>query len=264
VEAEWHRLSNAIDQNEKTIHSVYWWKIAASLSALVFLTAFALLLVFKHSTIEVSTTYGEIKHVVMPDGSEVVLNANSTISYKNNWKDNSMREVWLTGEAFFDVRRKNTPASRFVVHSNHAYVEVMGTQFNVNNRRGETTVVLNTGKVVLKNDLQKDTIMMKPGDLVTLTPHRNQAIRQRVNPTVYSAWKDKKFIFNETPLTDITRLIEENFGMKVIVKSESLKNRKLSGEIMVDNINVLLEALSKTFDIRIVRDRNTITLEEKI
>jgi hypothetical protein len=52
--------------------------------------------------------------------------------------------------------------------------------------------------------------------------------------------------------------------MKVIVKSESLKNRKLSGEIMVDNINVLLEALSKTFDIRIVRDRNTITLEEKI
>lgn len=264
--AEWQRLSEAIGQaTRKNASPWYRYRWAASVAALAFLATFVWLFVLNRD-IAHATAFGEIAEVSLPDGSSVILNANSKLSYAAGWADDEPREVWLTGEAFFEVKKRNTGDGRFIVHSKDTRVEVLGTSFNVNNRKQETTVVLNTGRVALQKDDDTDTVrvMMKPGDLVTLSPVTNRVKKQRVNPEIYSSWKDHKFIFDNTPLSEVAILIEENYGKEVLIREESLKNRVLSGEIPVPSIDVLLEALSRSFDIKVTQKDNQIILEKKM
>jgi transmembrane sensor len=266
ITAEWQRLSDALDAAPQTnVSPWYRYRWAASVAALAFLVSFVWLFVFDHN-ITHRTAFGEVKEVVLPDGSSVMLNANSKLAYSETWAGDEPREVWLTGEAFFDVKKRNTADGRFIVYSRNTQVEVLGTSFNVNNRKTETTVVLSTGRVALKKDDGDDTVrvVMKPGDLVTFSPVTNRMKKQRVNPEIYSSWKDHKFIFDNTPLSEVAILIEENYGKEVLIVEESLKNRVLSGEIPVPNIDVLLDALSRSFDIKVTQKDNRIILEKKM
>ena len=91
----------------------------------------------------VNTDYGKISRLVVPDSSVVVLNANSTIKYEKKWDKNAPRELWLNGEAFFDVKHldndhKIENYERFIVHTNNTTVEVLGTSFDIRERRGRT------------------------------------------------------------------------------------------------------------------------------
>lgn len=266
VMSEWQRLSEAIGRGAQK-HASPWsrYRWAASVAALAFLAAFVWVFMVNRGTTH-TTDFGEVAEVSLPDGSSVMLNANSKLSYAAEWADDEPREVWLTGEAFFEVKKRNTADGRFIVHSKDTRVEVLGTSFNVNNRKQETTVVLNTGRVALQKDDDDDTVrvVMKPGDLVTLSPVTNRVKKQRVNPEIYSSWKDHKFIFDNTPLYEVAILIEENYGREVLIKEESLKNRVLSGEIPVPSIDVLLEALSRSFDIKVTQKDNQIILEKKM
>jgi transmembrane sensor len=82
----------------------------------------------------VQTEYGKLKQVLLPDSSSIVLNANSKIEYDKNWSKGKRREVWLEGEAFFDVRHLNQDTTQvstydqFVVHTEDLDVEVLGKQ----------------------------------------------------------------------------------------------------------------------------------------
>jgi transmembrane sensor len=266
INAEWQRLSGAIDAAQQK-HESPWYRYrwAASVAALAFLVSF-IWLFMANQNVTHSTAFGEVKEVLLPDGSSVMLNANSKLSCSEAWAGDEPREVWLTGEAFFEVKKRNTADGRFIVYSRNTQVEVLGTSFNVNNRKAETTVVLNTGRVALKKDDDEDTIrvVMRPGDLVTFSPATNRVKKQRVNPEIYSSWKDRKFIFDNTPLSEVAILIEENYGKEVLIREESLKNRVLSGEIPVPNIEVLLDALSRSFDIKVTQKDNRIILEKKM
>lgn len=84
-----------------------------------------------------ATQYGEQRVVELPDHSVVSLNANSTLRFRNDWSQaNTLREVWLDGEAFFSVQKQEGAAgpAKFIVHTNDLDVEVLGTRFNVSNR----------------------------------------------------------------------------------------------------------------------------------
>src|SRR5579872_616700 len=91
---------------------------------------------------EIRTGYGEIKSVLLPDSSVVTLNANSTMRIPEQWTEASGRQVWLEGEAYFQVQKKPATAEKFVVHTKEVDVEVLGTKFNVNARRERAVVSL--------------------------------------------------------------------------------------------------------------------------
>jgi ferric-dicitrate binding protein FerR (iron transport regulator) len=104
----------------------------------------------------------------------VLLNANSQLRTPARWPAGARREVWLEGEAFFQVTKKGaapgggTDGARFVVHTGQVDVAVLGTRFNVTNRRGQTTVTLNEGKVKLEEGDLDGAVIMEPGELVRL------------------------------------------------------------------------------------------------
>src|SRR5574338_355290 len=103
------------------------WYAAAAVATLLIAVSAALVF-WPSSKSQLATQYGQIKKDKLPDGTEVFLNANSTVTYEKGWHEGKAREVWIQGEAFFHV--KKTPMhDKFIVHTDAFDIEVTGTSF---------------------------------------------------------------------------------------------------------------------------------------
>ncbi|MGY0037373.1 FecR family protein [Pedobacter sp. NJ-S-72] len=144
-----------------------FFKIAAILTGLVIGTGLFFYIAKKSENmalLTVSVPYGQTKTLLLPDSSTVILNANSSVKYPEKW-DKQDRQVWLTGEAHFQIKHiepQNQLPVPFTVHANLTDVNVLGTVFNVDSRTDSTLVTLVSGKVALK--LQDQSLTMSPGE----------------------------------------------------------------------------------------------------
>ena len=245
-----------------------WQRWVASL-ALGFLSSGLLFYLYsKHRELVFHTNFGETTTLILPDSSTVVLNGNTTLRYAASWQMDKSREVWLEGEAFFSVLKKPGKGNgRFIVHTPDVNVKVLGTRFNVTNRRQKTRVVLNSGKVSLSSTTSSAsttrqlTETLKPGEMAELIPAKQRFRKSQVNPELYSSWTHKKLIFQATPLAEIVTLLEENYGFNVKVADRSILTRKLTGEIYIDDVNTLLMALSTSFSLKLEKqDQNALLI----
>lgn len=215
-----------------------------------------------------TTQSGQVQRLVLPDGSQVALNANSVLRLSRfGWSSgNSTRDVFLTGEAEFSVRHL-TDHRRFVVHTNRQLdIEVLGTEFVVLARPRATRVVLLRGKVKLHyqpGQQSEKTLTMRPGQKVTLDA-RNQALEltNSSRPNDFSAWKNRQYVFHDTPLTEIGQMIQDDFGLRVVIKEPSLAERQVSGTYNVTQVDELLSALEELLSIRITRQRDRVTFSQ--
>ncbi|MDO1448574.1 FecR domain-containing protein [Rhodocytophaga aerolata] len=269
----WERINQAntlYDQQQKSKIILYyslnnWYKVAAVFAGML-LTALVLYYIFnlqKH--IEYTTKYGETQNITLPDGSTIILNANSKVSYAPNWTNTSIREVWVEGEAFFSVIHTKTH-QKFVVHTTDNFqVEVLGTQFNVYQRKNNTRVVLKEGQVKLniQQENLEEQVVMKPGELVEVREQIKGYTKKVVNPELFSAWTKNEFIFSETPVSEIITLLEENYGLSVVLKDRSVLKRTITGSVPSENLESLLFALSEALNYRIVQENNQIIFRNK-
>ncbi len=231
----------------------------------VFLSAFVLyMLLNNHDQVVHQTEYGQTTTVELPDHSVITLNGNTQISYADTWKEDQPRELWIEGEAYFSVQHtKNN--QKFIVHANHLDIEVLGTEFNVNNRSGNTKVMLSSGKIRL-NDTQDerlvDDVIMQPGQYAELTRDRTFELKS-VNPKRYTSWKNKELVFDHTPMTEVVQMIENTYGLEVIIQHDDIKNRKLTGLLPSQDIDMLLNMLSDIFQLKVTRQDNQVFIDEK-
>ncbi len=210
------------------------------------------------------TTYGETRAVKLPDGSEVVLNGNSEIRYSSDWSEAEVREVYLKGEAYFNVTRISGDL-KFRVYTDADFsLDVLGTQFTVSSRKLRTRVVLNEGKIqCYMGKAARDTIMMKPGEMVQFGQTTSDYIRKEVESSIYSAWKDQKLVFDNTPLEEILSILEETYGLKASVKDQTLLSRQISGSVPTDDIGYLLEGIGEASGVSIERKGNDLTISAR-
>jgi ferric-dicitrate binding protein FerR (iron transport regulator) len=234
-----------------------WHRWAAAFAGLLLVGSVLFLLLLRSDRVTYANAFGETRSVQLPDGSTVVLNANSELSFSQNWQDAPAREVWLEGEAFFSVRRNKVPAGyrKFIVHTRNLQVEVLGTEFNVAGRKASTQVVLSSGKVKLdlKDSRQQSQIFMQPGELVEYSDGADQVLKKRVNPRVYSSWTEHKWILDHTSLAEVAERIEATFGVTVTIRNEKLGQTKVVGVIPTGDLDTLLKVLSATLDIHITQ-----------
>ncbi|MFT3827935.1 MAG: FecR domain-containing protein [Chitinophagaceae bacterium] len=204
----------------------------------------------------VQAAYGEIVEKVLPDGTKVLLNANSKISYACTWNEETEREVWLKGEAFFHVK-KTASKSRFVVHANQFDIIVTGTQFNVISKEHTNSVMLTEGSVTLvTKDGQK--IYMVPGDFAELD---NGILKKTVaQDESILAWRDRKIVFSGIPLRSAIHLIEEHYGITVKLKDSALGDKLMKGVLPVDNLDIMLESLETAFKLKATRQGDVVTI----
>ncbi|WP_028665731.1 FecR family protein [Runella zeae] len=236
--------------------------IAASLS----LTLVALGWLFKDDIVYQthSTTFGETRSILLSDKTQVTLNANSSLRVPRFGFGDKTREVFLKGEANFDVTHQ-VNNQKFVVKTDKDFeVVVLGTEFTVYSRQQRAKIVLNKGKVQLRyqEGQSQKQVIMKPGDLVTLDQrnHLQQAVTSQ--PEKYAAWKDHRFVFDDTTLEEFGKIMEENYGLKVKIEDQALAKRTLVGSFRAENADELLEIISQIFNINIVRNGDSVILTD--
>jgi transmembrane sensor len=248
-----------------------WYRVAAAVTGLLLVSVLVWMFRMSEQEVRYTTGYGETKEISLPDGSVVVLNAHSSIRYPGNWDNRPEREVWLEGEAYFEVVKKQTEEAnltnarrvKFVVHTDQVNVEVLGTEFNVKERRGNTQVVLNSGRINLKGSgkLTADSLLMNPGELVQLSRQSDAVIKRKVNPEMFSSWRKNILIFDRTPLHEVASIIEDTYGLKVVFEDQLQANRVLTGTIPASNVDILLLALAKSFKFEVSRQNNIVKLK---
>lgn len=273
----WNRIQAEITHEEKPgatrVKSMpLYVKVAAATTLLVAATALYWFLGDHRESVH--TAYNEVTKVVLPDHSVVTLNGNSTLYYNDNWTDGTLREVWLEGEAFFNVKHINKDAlniregERFLVHGRDVEIEVLGTSFNVRDQADKTDVTLITGKVkVVLASLSKDTVtdvIMLPGDYAEFANQNLIAKKKIEKPQQSTAWINQDFVFTDALLKDIVKTLVQFHGYTVDVKDNKLLNLKIEGEISVSSIPELLATISATLDLNVEqRTEKHIVLSKK-
>ncbi len=236
------------------------WAIAASALLIVFMVIF----IWRHYQPQYEvyqTQYGEWKTFILPDGSDVKLNANSEIRFASNWDEDEDRRVWLKGEAYFEVEKKPATEGKFVVISGDVSVEVLGTRFNVYQRGDQTEVFLEEGKIKLA--AQEEEKFMETGDLITYSAKEKRMIDvQRPEDHAPGSWKDGTLILKDATINRSIREMEEIYGVKFKIENQSLLNRKATLRIPMDRLEIALPVVAKTWGVEIIEEGNYLIIKE--
>jgi ferric-dicitrate binding protein FerR (iron transport regulator) len=200
---------------------------------------------------------GERKKVVLPDSTTVHLNSGSRLSYNKDFGKGN-RQVWLNGEAFFEVTKD--AAHPFLVNTDRMTVKVLGTVFNVkayNTKEDiETTVVEGKVEVSLKEGAEKKVILL-PSEKISLKNNsiiKDGVASRTVHPGINyevktvqpdikatgmpeeAAWVKEKVIFTDEPFETVALKMERWYNVHILFKNEKMKSILMNGDF--DNVNI--------------------------
>lgn len=208
-----------------------------------------------------STNFGETRNIELPDGSLVLLNANSEIVWKGDWIKLGHRSVTLTGEAFFEVVK--TDEMHFEVATPGLTVDVLGTEFNVRTRGSETNVYLQEGKVLLEvNSPEKQKLAMSPGDFVQYDHLENNLRTTNQNDLQDKAsWVDGMLDFNNKSVPEILGEFENLYGKTFRVENKDLIDKRMDISLPYADWNLVRKALEIALDVEFTTSRDTIIVQ---
>ena len=193
---------------------------------------------------EITSPKGNISQVILPDGTEVWLNTNSTICYNTGISFDSNRQVELAGEAYFSVAKHED--SPFVVKTCLGVVNVTGTEFNVKCYPETTTfeAVLTEGKVDLCFDTnQSQHIKLEPGERAVFSADTKSLKIIKTDVELYSTWRNGQIFFKDATLNNLISELERIYDIKFYLKDAKLGEYRFRG--MFSYKNNLIDALEK-------------------
>ncbi len=194
---------------------------------------------------------GSVSEMVLPDGSIIFLNSDSRIKYSIDGKK-GIREVFLNGEAWFDVEKnKNKP---FVVHTPFYDVNVTGTQFNIKayDSDNEVSTTLEEGEIIIQsteNFRLAENIILKPGEQVVLDKNSRELLIKTVNTKWFTAWKDNKLIFVNTNMKEFIVILERKYGIDIEIKNKAILDLHVDCTLKNETIIEILEIIKKTLPV---------------
>ncbi|QIL42256.1 FecR family protein [Pedobacter sp. HDW13] len=198
-----------------------------------------------------NTPAKSVKKLTLADGTTVTLNAVSELKYPANFTGNT-REVYLTGEAFFDVHKDATHP--FIIHTDKIQVKVLGTAFDVkaykNDAFTETTLIRGRVEVRL-NDNSNQKFVLQPNDKFVLHNQKKEASMEQLHyfagqdpaTIIETSWTNNRLTFKNSDFASITNQFERWYGIKIMFENEKLKNLKFTGQFTQESITEVLDAL---------------------
>lgn len=185
--------------------------------------------------------------VQLSDSTKIWVNSATTLRFPVNFTD-SVRVVYLEGEAFFDVAHNGKP---FIVKTLNSEIRVLGTTFNVSayndNKKSATTLV--TGKVQVTVNKENTHKILIPGQQASL---ENGILNvQQVDTELYTAWVKGKFVFNSEPIENVLITLSRWYNFKINISDETIKEYHFSGRLDKNvSLNELLNIIETTSKIR--------------
>lgn len=258
----WEKVDGQLSPKRKNILHISWiYRVAAIFVLLVATTV----TIWQFSTNqqkfqEFATSEYDYSdpEIQLPDGSKVMLNHGSKLTYPENFSGDT-REVTLSGEAFFDVARN--PEKPFIIKTNGASVKVLGTTFNVYayNESSTIEVIVKTGKVELhEQDLLKKTdaekVLLLPGEKGTFNKlNRSIAKETTFNPNNLS-WYTHEIEFKYTRLSDVIQTLQRAYNLKITVDNGVDMNLPLSATFNQQQPDYIMEVVVMTLNLNLKKE----------
>lgn len=189
------------NKGTKVIPMKRW--ILAIASVAVLALAFLFLL---PGSVNVASGVGQFVSHTLPDGSEIELNGNSELEYKNDFANN--RVLHLTGEAFFKVKKGES----FKVNTDEGIVSVLGTSFNVFVRDEILVVSCKTGKVQV--DASNQSLVLEPGDKVRIEKNQSRG-KESMDPEKIGTWVDGESYFSGASLEEVILSLSSVYNTEI-------------------------------------------------
>lgn len=206
----------------------------------------------RFSTQAISNPRGVRSQIVLPDGSRVWLNAESSISYRIPF-DAAARNVRLTGEAFFEVTKDERRPFR--VESGNVDVTVLGTRFNCKAFPEDTVVevVLAEGSVKLNSNGSPagEEFILKPGERAVISNTTSQTAISSGNIAKYIGWHQGKIVFDECPLPEVASRLERWFDIEVLLDDPGILNYQISTTFENESLRQIVALLELASPVKI-------------
>lgn len=207
----------------------------------------------------VTVPVGQRVNLQLPDGTSVWLNASSEIIYPAYFSG-STREIHLNGEAYFEV--EHNASKPFIVHTETFDIKVLGTKFNVEAYKGMEgfTTALMEGSVEVTDRKNKDkSVRLYPAQKVAF--RNGELCKSPIDNYDVYRWREGLICFKETRFADLMRQLEKNYGVRILINNEAVKEKVFSGKFRTtDGIDNALRLLQKEGHYTFEWDENKTTV----
>ena len=203
-------------------------------------------------------TISTIETVTLADGSTVTLNNQSQLSYNEDFNSNH-RNVVLTGEAYFDIKKSTTP---FKINANGTIIEVLGTKFNVISSEMRTEVVVASGKVkVTKGD---QFVTLVNGE-AAISENEIVAMKNTTTPQdQIASWKSDKWTFRDERLGDVFTFLENTYNVDLKVEDPDIEELRIVSSMSKSSIETILQNIAELYDLKIESSGTTYRIQRKM
>ena len=207
----------------------------------------------------VSTTTGEQKTLELPDGSKVILNSNSTLSYDNRFGVEK-RNVRLQGKAFFHVVKD--AAKPFCVQTNNFKTLVLGTSFYVDGDSASNrySVKLLEGRVRINTVNDKETVLL-PGEEANWLSGKREFEKHHYDTAYLSAWLKGEIVFNKTPADEAFAMLQRWYGVEIADNRPQKNNLLINGKYEHAKLDDILKVICFSLNCQVKYEANRIVIE---
>lgn len=260
-EAAWQKFRQRVDEKQPAVLVVkklkpsrIWMQVAA-----VFVICFGTWLAYQQFGGRYTnlSSHDLVLNQKLPDGSELVLNKNTSISYATDFKTN--RKVQIeTGEVFFDVAKDRSHP--FIIDINDVKVEVVGTSFNIKKLNSTVEVIVESGIVKVSRGEQQLTLTK--GERVFLSDEK-KLVKKQTEDELYNYYRTGIFVAQNTPLPKLVKVLSEAYGIKISLSEAAKKDSIFTTLPLKYSLEKNLENICKGLDLKMQRNQDEILLSKK-
>lgn len=198
----------------------------------------------------------------LPDNSQIDLSYNSQITFNSRFNKRK-REVWLNGEAFFDVQKdKDKP---FIIHTTWGDFRVLGTSFNISSYKKDNLMSLyvKTGLVEFFPKNRKGSVKIAKGYQIHFNKNKLSIIKKPHKTENYIAWKTGNLTFKNTKLADVIKTLENTFNTEISVENEQLKELLFTANFNNQSLTKIIQVITITFDLEVENTNGKYKFKQK-
>ena len=200
--------------------------------------------------------------LILADSSRVYLNSESTLRFPSHFPDTGKRELFLTGEGFFEVTKD--PNRPFHVNAESLDVEVLGTRFNVNAYTNYENITTTLVEGSVKISHAEEEVVLVPGEAGAFVKSDAALLVEQVNVANNIAWIENRLLFIDEPFETIMHKIERGYGVKIVNKNPNLNAIRFNGDfdLNTERIEDVLDAFTAVNFFEYSYKNNVVTIKQ--
>ena len=264
-EKGWNKIQNRVVLNENADTFKITWKmpvirIAALLLLFVGLSFFILYVLQGNKAVCVVTKDTKLSNpLVLSDGTQVYLNANSRFTYPTIFS--SVRKVELIGEAYFRVSHDSKRP--FIVKTNHSVVKDLGTSFFILDKQDSVRVIVESGRVELSSRKSAKKLLLEKGSMGICYVSSDDMVMKNVFDINELYWQSGKLVFRNENLKDVFHRLKTIFGKDFVFNPELFNNMHLTATYVHMDLDEILQAIEVSHNLRIQKQKDLYLISVK-